>query len=65
MALVADYSPAVGKLLGVEKKEEEEPAKAPTAPPGPPERPHHDVPIEEFLKEQHRSKKGGNGQLLG
>ncbi|KAI0167781.1 hypothetical protein BJ166DRAFT_577358 [Pestalotiopsis sp. NC0098] len=57
---VVDYVPAAGKILGIEKKQEDE-QKAPETIPGPPERPHHDVPIEEFLKDQHRSKKGENG----
>ncbi|KAF7516065.1 hypothetical protein G7054_g14310 [Neopestalotiopsis clavispora] len=60
---VADYIPAAGKILGVEKKEQDAP-KAPETIPGPPERPHHDIPIEEFLKDQHRSKKGENGELV-
>ncbi|KAK6077271.1 hypothetical protein SCUP234_06683 [Seiridium cupressi] len=61
---VVDYVPAAGKILGIEKKEEETAKTPKTVVPGPPERPHHDVPIEEFLKDQHRSKRGANGQAL-
>jgi hypothetical protein len=63
MLAVADYVPAAGKILGVDKKQEES-ATEPETIRGPPDRPHHDIPIEEFLKDQHRSKKGENGQLI-
>lgn len=54
---VADYVPAVGHLLG---KTDEEQAKKEQVPsrdvPGPPERPAHDTQIQEFVRDQHRSK---------
>ncbi|KAG8158930.1 hypothetical protein KVR01_011373 [Diaporthe batatas] len=52
---VSQYVPAVGKVLGKDQKEDlasQEPKV-----PGPPERPHHDTQIEEFIKDQHSSKK--------
>lgn len=60
--IVVEYVPPVAPLLGVkqqdnEKKEHEQPA-------GPPERPHHDVSIEEFVRDQHRSN-GDEGLLAG
>ncbi|KAH6649022.1 hypothetical protein BKA67DRAFT_379666 [Truncatella angustata] len=63
---VADYAPAVGKILGVEKKgdKQTEPETPEVAPGVPPVRPHHDGHIEEFIKDQHRSKKGENGELI-
>ncbi|KAK8067126.1 hypothetical protein PG997_013873 [Apiospora hydei] len=61
---VTEYIPAVAKVLGTEKKEAEEKSPEPEHTPGPPERPHHDVNIEEFVREQHRSKKGPDGQII-
>lgn len=52
---VAQYIPAVGKLLGGEK-EVKKPDPAPEQIPGPPERPTHDIQIEEFVRDQHRSR---------
>lgn len=52
---VTQYVPAVGKVLGTDGKEDES-LKEETKIPGPPERPHHDTQIEEFIKDQHRSK---------
>lgn len=52
---VSQYVPAVGKVLGSNEKEDES-SKEDTKIPGPPERPHHDTQIEEFIKDQHRSK---------
>ena len=49
--------PSVGKVLGIEKKEESAP-EDPAPAPGPPERPHHDAQIEEFVRDQHRSRPG-------
>jgi hypothetical protein len=49
---VAQYVPAVGKLLQHEKKEVEQEVKTTD---GPPLRPHHDTQIEEFVRDQHRS----------
>lgn len=63
---VADLVPGAASILGTgsEKKEEEEP-KQPETTPGPPLRPHHDDKIEEFVRDQHRSKKADNGQIAG
>lgn len=61
---VTEYIPAAAKILGTEKKEAEEKESEPESTPGPPERPHHDVNIEEFVREQHRSKKDQNGQII-
>lgn len=52
---VSQYVPAVGKVLGKDQKED--PASQELKVPGPPERPHHDTQIEEFIKDQHSSKK--------
>ncbi|KAK7910946.1 hypothetical protein PG985_013427 [Apiospora marii] len=60
---VTEYIPAAAKVLGTEKKAEEK-SPEPETNPGPPERPHHDVNIEEFVREQHRSKKGKDGQII-
>ncbi|KAJ4302181.1 hypothetical protein N0V88_002317 [Collariella sp. IMI 366227] len=52
---VSQYVPAaVGKMLGKEEKEAEPSPE--TRPSGPPNRPHHDTQIEEFIKDQHQSK---------
>ncbi|KAK8004382.1 hypothetical protein PG990_002191 [Apiospora arundinis] len=61
---VTEYIPAAAKVLGTDKKEAEEKSPEPEKTPGPPERPHHDVNIEEFVREQHRSKKDKNGQVI-
>lgn len=61
---MTDYIPAVANVLGTEKKEAEEKSPEPETARGPPERPHHDVNIEEFVREQHRSKKGKDGQII-
>lgn len=53
---VAQYVPAVGKLLAGSKGEVKKPAPFPQEIPGPPERPAHDTQIEEFVRDQHRSK---------
>lgn len=52
---VSEYVPAVGKILGVEKPEEQAPVTE-TKVGGPPDRPHHDTQIEEFVRDQHRSR---------
>jgi hypothetical protein len=52
---VSEYIPAVGKLLGKEEKKPEQKVEE-VKPSGPPERPHHDTQIEEFVRDQHRSK---------
>ncbi|KAL2167149.1 hypothetical protein VTG60DRAFT_1639 [Thermothelomyces hinnuleus] len=57
VAKVSQYVPAVGAMLrGQQKDPDGEPSTAETAP-GPPKRPEHDTQIEEFLKDQHGSKK--------
>lgn len=52
---MSEYVPAVGKALGQGQKDD-----TPTQPEdqlrGPPERPHHDPQIAEFVRDQHRSK---------
>jgi hypothetical protein len=54
---VSQYVPAVGKMLGRQEKEPEpEPSPTGKNASGPPERPDHDTQIEEFIKDQHRSK---------
>lgn len=58
---VSQYVPAVGKVLGTDQKEEGA-SRDENKIPGPPERPHHDTQIEEFIKDQHRSK-GDDGKL--
>ncbi|KAK2602528.1 hypothetical protein N8I77_009050 [Diaporthe amygdali] len=47
----------IGQVVekGTDKKEEESSVDNSKVP-GPPERPHHDTQIEEFIKDQHRSK---------
>lgn len=58
---VSQYVPAVGKVLGTDQKDGEA-SRDENKIPGPPERPHHDTQIEEFIKDQHRSK-GDDGKL--
>lgn len=53
---VTEYIPAAAKILGTDKTEEKTPAKDIS---GPPERPKHDGHIEEFVRDQHRSKRQG------
>ncbi|KEY73290.1 hypothetical protein S7711_01409 [Stachybotrys chartarum IBT 7711] len=50
---ITEYIPGAAKILGGsgEEKHESKPQ-----PPGPPERPVHDPNIEEFVRDQHRSK---------
>lgn len=60
---MTEYIPAAANLLGDPKKEEEERQRQnKPAPGGPPERPTHDLNIEEFVRDQHRSK-GEDGKL--
>jgi hypothetical protein len=56
---VSEYVPtAVGRMLGSQENQQEaEPSPVGKNLPGPPERPKHDTQIEEFLKDQHHSKK--------
>lgn len=53
---MSEYVPAVGTVLGKGKNEGSAPGKD-TQASGPPDRPHHDTQIEEFVRDQHRSKK--------
>lgn len=55
--LVSQYVPTVGRILGAQEPDqgrEPSPEKNVT---GPPNRPENDAQIEEFLRDQHRSKK--------
>ncbi|KAJ2904017.1 hypothetical protein MKZ38_008949 [Zalerion maritima] len=58
---VAEKIPCAPSLLRGKKddeKEKQQPKREEL--PGPPDRPHHDEQIEEFVRDQHRSKnKGG------
>ncbi|CAN8095597.1 unnamed protein product [Discula destructiva] len=58
---VSHYIPAVGQALGHGHKKD---GTASTQPEpqvsGPPERPHHDVQIEEFVRDQHGSRIADN-----
>ncbi|KAH6626901.1 hypothetical protein B0J18DRAFT_464877 [Chaetomium sp. MPI-SDFR-AT-0129] len=55
---VSQYVPAaVGKVLGSQDKPESNKSPPPKDVPGPPDRPANDTQIEEFLKDQHRSRK--------
>ncbi|RDA90052.1 hypothetical protein CP533_2384 [Ophiocordyceps camponoti-saundersi (nom. inval.)] len=59
-AKITEYIPAAAKVLGDQQQQQqevEEEAAAPTkAQSGPPNRPVHDDKIEEFVRDQHRSK---------
>jgi hypothetical protein len=61
---VTEYIPAVGKVLGTSTPKKDTESPEPTDLPGPPERPTHDGSIEEFVRDQHRSKQPGD-QLSG
>ncbi|KJZ71885.1 hypothetical protein HIM_08730 [Hirsutella minnesotensis 3608] len=51
---ITEYIPAAAKILG--GPQQQQPAEAAPKPPGPPERPDHDHKIEDFVRDQHRSK---------
>ncbi|KAK4044774.1 hypothetical protein C8A01DRAFT_42393 [Parachaetomium inaequale] len=53
---VSQYVPTVGRMLGNQETDERAPSPAKNAP-GPPDRPMNDTQIEEFIKDQHRSKR--------
>lgn len=54
---MSQYVPAVGKVLGTDKKKNPDDSNYSSANiSGPPDRPHHDTQIEEFVRDQHRSK---------
>ncbi|KAK4114516.1 hypothetical protein N656DRAFT_776669 [Canariomyces notabilis] len=54
---ISQYVPVLGKALGTSSKEEESEASSSVEPSVPPRRPEHDPQIEEFIRDQHRSKK--------
>ncbi|KAF3770886.1 hypothetical protein M406DRAFT_245147 [Cryphonectria parasitica EP155] len=54
---VSQYVPAAAKVLGKQEGESAT-SEAEAKVPGPPERPVHDVQIEEFVRDQHRSQNG-------
>ncbi|KAH9883388.1 hypothetical protein F4778DRAFT_767099 [Xylariomycetidae sp. FL2044] len=61
---VVEYLPAAASVLGSKGPDQgQKPADTPPAKDlsGPPERPHHDGSIEEFVRHQHRSKKPDGG----
>jgi len=58
---ITEYVPAAANLLGTSKQSEETEQKPDV--PGPPNRPDHDDNIEEFVRDQHRSK-ADDGTLL-
>ncbi|KAE9577290.1 hypothetical protein CGCF415_v000299 [Colletotrichum fructicola] len=58
---VTQYIPAAAKILGNPPEEKEEKISRPGIP-GPPERPYNDAQVEEFIRQQHRSK-GEDGML--
>ncbi|KID86889.1 hypothetical protein MGU_06018 [Metarhizium guizhouense ARSEF 977] len=53
---IAEFIPAAGKVLAPKEKQ---PGEEQDEIPGPPDRPHHDDKIEEFVRDQHRSKMPG------
>ncbi|KAK3296990.1 uncharacterized protein B0H64DRAFT_115206 [Chaetomium fimeti] len=54
---VSQYVPTVGRMLGAQEQDPgREPSPAKNVP-GPPNRPENDAQIEEFLRDQHSSKK--------
>ncbi|KAL0943878.1 uncharacterized protein CTRU02_201765 [Colletotrichum truncatum] len=61
---VTQYIPAAAKILGNPQEEKEEKKEKISRPgiPGPPERPYDDAQVEEFIRQQHRSK-GEDGLL--
>ncbi|GKT40728.1 uncharacterized protein ColSpa_00909 [Colletotrichum spaethianum] len=61
VSLCVWYIPAATKILGNPQEERDEKISRPGIP-GPPERPYNDAQVEEFIRQQHRSK-GENGLL--
>ncbi|KAF5021513.1 hypothetical protein F66182_6456 [Fusarium sp. NRRL 66182] len=49
---ITEYVPAAAKIL----PSGQSPPREEDKPPGPPERPHHDHKIEDFVRDQHRSQ---------
>jgi hypothetical protein len=62
MAPVVEYVPAAAKVLGVNKEPQQETR---VEVPGPPNRPDHDAEIEEFVRDQHRSKTDDGTLITG
>ncbi|CAM1508099.1 Fc.00g049470.m01.CDS01 [Cosmosporella sp. VM-42] len=58
---IVEYVPPAAKILGVQENKQANESKELEIT-GPPHRPHHDNKIEEFVRDQHRSK-GGDGIL--
>ncbi|KAH6955275.1 hypothetical protein HG530_009026 [Fusarium avenaceum] len=56
---ITEYIPGAAKILPARQS----PPKEENYPPGPPERPHHDDKIEDFVRDQHRSQ--GVDGILG
>ncbi|KUI71421.1 hypothetical protein VM1G_07237 [Cytospora mali] len=52
---VSQYVPAVGNMLGKGQKEDNTPPEEVSKATEAPVRPHHDIQIEEFVRDQHRS----------
>ncbi|RCI07732.1 hypothetical protein L249_5764 [Ophiocordyceps polyrhachis-furcata BCC 54312] len=57
-AKITEYIPAAAKLFGNQQQEQEQAAAPAKALSGPPNRPTHDDKIEDFVRDQHRSKDG-------
>ncbi|RYP42360.1 hypothetical protein DL767_000282 [Monosporascus sp. MG133] len=51
---ITEYIPGAAKILGTGAQDK--PAEKPPAPHLPPKRPDHDPHIEEFMRDQHRSR---------
>ncbi|RDA88215.1 hypothetical protein CP532_0343 [Ophiocordyceps camponoti-leonardi (nom. inval.)] len=60
-AKITEYIPAAAKVLGDQKQEPQETAAPVKTQSGPPNRPTHDDKIEEFVRDQHRSKEEVEG----
>ncbi|KAK2004569.1 hypothetical protein LX36DRAFT_649893 [Colletotrichum falcatum] len=58
---LTQYIPAAANILGNAQEEREEKISRPGIP-GPPQRPYDDTQVEEFIRQQHRSK-GEDGLL--
>ncbi|KAK7724985.1 hypothetical protein SLS63_008387 [Diaporthe eres] len=52
----ANEGGVIGQVVEKGTDHKDESSREETKVPGPPERPHHDTQIEEFIKDQHRSK---------
>ncbi|TDZ26579.1 hypothetical protein Cob_v000628 [Colletotrichum orbiculare MAFF 240422] len=59
---VTQCIPAAAKILGTNQERDESRKISRPGIPGPPERPYDDVQVEEFIRQQHRSK-GEDGLL--